>query len=789
MKKPTAPKKNSHLSTLALANLIVMSGAAKAADATDTTATTPVTPAPKSAPKAAAPTAKAGTGTSTPANTSTLNEVVVTADQESAYQAQMSGNGKYTSPLLDIPQSITVVPQQLMQDQHASTLRDVLQNVPGVTFGAGEGATLAGDNITIRGFNAQEDIFVDGFRDTGVYNRDPFNLEQVEVVKGPASAYAGHGTVGGYVNLITKTPTLDPHYEVNTGYGTNQYYRETLDINQPLTGLVPNAAFRVNAVYQSNNYSNLGYLYDSRWGANPEFAFGIGTDTLVKVSYFFLQEQNLPTFGLPPMSAAGVGANPTLAANGNANHVAPVDYSNFYGFVNRDYQNATTHIPSIYFFHEFDKDFKIENTARYEYTLLQSITTAPRFDAISNSSPTLLPPLFTPLPNGAAPPTGLMTREMKSRHQLDTLIGDQFQSTNHFQTWMLDHTLVTDAEFTHQDEDARSFNGTNIATSIYDPNPNDQYPFSTQFLGPESRTSLDDASFSLFDTIKLEKQWTLSGGMRYDHLEENTQIDANYLTNPITPFASLHRTDDLASWRVALNYKPVENGTIYFGYGTSYNPSIEGGQDSASPDGLATNTVNLPPEENETYEVGSKWNLLDDKLSVDGAFFLTNKTNARITDPTAPPGTTVFALTGKQRVEGFDFSTQGNLTKEWKIFGGYTYMQSEIVSGPPSSFPGNHLPNTPNQMVSFWSTYELPEHVTLGGGVNFVDKRYGNVNNTTIANGYWTGQLMAAYKINQHFNVQVNVYNLWDTEYIAAVGSNFTQGSGRSVVVSAEIEY
>ncbi len=420
-----------------------------------------------------------------------------------------------------------------------------------------------------RGFNAQEDIFVDGFRDTGVYNRDPFNLEQVEVVKGPASAYAGHGTVGGYVNLITKAPTLDPHYELNTGYGTNQYYRETLDINQPLTGLVPNAALRVNAVYQYNNFAELDQIYDSRWGANPELAFGIGTDTVVKLSYFFLQEQNLPSFGVPFVSANGVASNPNLAPS--LNRASPVDFSNFYGFVNRDFQNATTQIPSIYFFHEFDKDFKIENTARYEYTLLQSITTAPRFDAVSASAPLFYPPELTPPPPGTNPqtagalPPNLMTREMKSRHQLDTLIGDQFQATNHFETWKFDHTLVTGAEFTHQDEDARTFNGVNAATSLYDPQPLDAYPFSTQNLGPMTRSGLDDASFSLFDTIKLGEHWILSGGMRYDHLEENTKIDASKRRHhALHASQALYRTDDLASWRTALNYKPVPYGHVLF---------------------------------------------------------------------------------------------------------------------------------------------------------------------------------------------------------------------------------
>jgi catecholate siderophore receptor len=799
--KPVASRiRNRHVSTLALANVIMLAGASKAADIVPPPDASPAPSAPKTTPASpvkrpdaaaksgATATAKSSSSTAEPSTT--LDEVVVTAASEpSSYQTVNSANGKYTSPLLDTAQTVTVVPLQLMQDQHATSLRDVLQNVPGITFGAGEGGTFAGDNLTIRGFNAQEDIFVDGFRDTGVYNRDPFNLQQVEVVKGPASAYSGHGSTGGYVNLISKAPSLDPHYEFNTGYGTNQYYRETLDINQPLTGVLPDAAFRLNAVYQYNNFANLDDIYNSRWGANPVFSFGLGTDTVVTAGYLFLQEQDLPSFGLPVVNAAAVASNPSLA--GSLNHVAPVDYSNFYGFVNRDYENTTTQIPTLNVVHVFDDNFKIENTARYEYTLRQSLATPPRFDAITGIAPQYLPPNYTTsLPNGN-PPAGLVTRELRDRHQLDTLAGDQLEFTSKFKTWKFEHTLVTDAEYSHQEEDFRTFNGVNVATPLYAPQPFNSYPFPTDNLGPETRSALDDASFSLFDSIKLTDQWILSGGMRYDHLEENSHIDATPAAGATAaiPVQSLHRADDLASWRAALNYKPLPNGSIYFGYGTSYNPSIEGGQDSASPDALATNTIGLPPEENDTYEFGTKWDLLDEKLSLTGAIFQTEKTNARITDPSSPAGTTVFALAGKQRVQGAEIGVQGNLTKDWKVFGGYSYLQSKIVSGPPSSFPGNKLPNTPNQTFNLWTTYELPIHLTLGGGVNFIDKRYGSVNNTAVADGYWTGQLMASYKVNEHLNMQVNVYNLWDTEFIEAVGSNFTPGAGRSVVVSAEVEF
>jgi len=775
-----ARKKHHRLSTLALANMIVMAGASKAADnaAPDGRATLATDATTQTQGK------KPATKTDSATKSTTLNEVLVTAKPAGSYQTQGSANGKYTQPLLDTAQTVTVVPQQLMKDQHATSLRDVLQNVPGVTFTAGEGGTLAGDNINIRGFNARQDIFMDGFRDMGVYNRDPFNLEQVEVVQGPASAYSGHGSTGGYVNLITKAPTLDPHYEADIGFGTDQYYRDTIDINQPLTAILPTASFRLNALYQYNEFSERDYIYDSRWGANPTFSFGLGTDTVITASYFFLQEQDLPSYGLPVVNAAAVTSNPGLA--GNLYHVAPVDFSNFYGFVNRDYENTQTHIPTIKFQHDFDTDLSVINTSRYENTLRESVLTPPRFDAITGTAPQYLPPDFTTsLPNGPLP-AGLMTRELRARHQIDTLLGNQSEFHYNFETWHIPHQFVGTIEFSEEKEDARTFNSINVATPLQSPNPLDPYPFATTNFGAETHATLDDAAFSLFDTIKFTDQWILSGGMRYDHLNESSNTDPTGVTN-VPAFFS--RTDDLASYRVALNYKPLPNGSIYIGYGTSYNPQIEGGSNTSSADSLAANTANLSPEKNETLEVGTKWDVLNEKLSLNAAFFKTDKTNARITDPSAPPGTTVFALQGKQRVEGFEFGAEGSITNEWKVFGGYTYMQSEIVSGPQSSFPGNHLPNTPNQSASFWTTYDLPFHVRVGTGFNFVDKRYATTANTNVANGYATQQLMAGWEINKNFELQVNCYNLWDEKYIAAVGSNFIPGSGRSVVASLDIHF
>ncbi len=241
-----ARKTNRRLSTLALANLIVMAGASKAADTTTPGENgTPATPATKASTTPATKPANASASSNTPApGATTMDEIVVTAKSDNSYQTTTSGNGKYTEPLLNTPQTITVIPQQLIKDQNATTLQQALQNVPGITFGAGEGGTLPGDNITIRGFQRAAGHFCQtAFAIPESITRDPFNIDQIEVVEGPASAYSGFGSTGGSVNLFTKIPTLTPSYEFDSGYGTNQYYRETVDINQPLGDVLPARLF------------------------------------------------------------------------------------------------------------------------------------------------------------------------------------------------------------------------------------------------------------------------------------------------------------------------------------------------------------------------------------------------------------------------------------------------------------------------------------------------------------------------------------------------------------------
>ena len=580
------------MSILALVNAIILSGTAKAADATNSNADTNTTTPPK---KAAATPAKPASTTAPAAGAKTtptkLNTIVVTAQQEGSYQAGQASSSLYTEPLRDTPQSITIIPQAVIKDQNATTLRDVLRNVPGISFQAGEASsTVAGDNLTIRGYNARDDMFIDGIRDTGIYSRDPFNVEDVEVVKGPASAYEGYGETGGSVNMVSKAPTLASHYDFTGGVGTNAFDREAIDVNQPITEFGDTGmAFRVNAFQQYNEVANRDFVYDGRWGFAPSLAFGLGTPTRVTFSYLHEQEDDLPDYGFPFINAAAVARGDFPVSQ--LNQAAPLPYSNWYGLANRDHETAITDMPTLKIEHDFDDGIKLVNQMRYDRTSFIAYNVSARFD---NPPPASTPPLTL----------DMISREPSARNDTDTLIDNKTFVTIPFETWNIPHTLVTSLEVSRETDVFSNATGPFVDTNLY--NPNAFAPYNGVMAWSDKNTNqLDDAAFSLFDTIKFTPQWELTGGARYDHLATSFNDPG-----PLTP-SHFARVDDLVSWRAALVYKPVPFGSFYAGYGTSFNPSIQGISDGASNDGLAANSVNLPPEEDISYEIGTKWDLLD----------------------------------------------------------------------------------------------------------------------------------------------------------------------------------
>lgn len=684
----------------------------------------------------------------TPDQGTQLPDVVVSGEQE-AYKPEAVASPKFTQPLRDIPQTVTVIPQAVIEEQNATTLRDVLRNVPGISMQAGEGGGgLPGDNLSIRGFNARSDIFVDGVRDYGAYSRDPFNTEQVEVFKGPTAAAFGRGSVGGVVNMVTKRPGLKPLYSGTAGFGTDEYKRFTLDVNQPLkeAGL-ETTAIRLNGLWQDNDTPGRNEVSNERWALAPSITYGLGTPTRLSLLYQHMQQDNVPDYGIPWVPA---NTNPALAEY--SNQAPPVDFDNFYGLRNYDFEKIQNDIVTGIVEHDFNDSITLRNLSRFGRTDRDSAITAPRFVDVNTSTE--------------------IRRQLQRREMEHTIYANQTDLNFNFNTGKFEHDLNTGLELSREEQNNRnSAQDTNQPTTdLYNPNPgNNPLGPMPSISNPWTEATADTVALYAGDTLKLTEKWSILGGLRYDHIE--------------TDFSGTEgRTDDLVSWRSGIVFKPLPKGSIYFGYGTSFNPSLEGNT------GISGNILNLDPEEARIFELGTKWDLLHERLSLTAAIFHSEKTNVRTPD-IANTGVTV--LEGEQRVNGIELGASGAITKDWRVFAAYTFLDSKVEASNNPSEESNILGNTPKHSGSLWTTYQLPYNFEIGGGAQYVGERRSNATDAArIAPDYWLFDATAAYEVNKHFTLRLNVYNLADEDYIDRVGGgHFIPGAGRSAVLTASIRY
>lgn len=692
-----------------------------------------------------------------------LPEMVVEGQGQSPYQAEKLSSPKYTAPLRDIPQSVTVIPRAVMEEQGATSLRDVLRNVPGISMQAGEGGGgLPGDNLSIRGFNARSDIYVDGVRDYGAYSRDPFNVEQVEVTKGPSSSYGGRGTTGGAINLSSKAPRLDPFYGGTLGFGSDSYQRMTLDFNQPFSShpesWLEQSAFRLNVMGNDADTPGRDVVKNSRWAVAPALGLGLGTPTKVTLSYLHMIQDNVPDYGIPWVPA---NTNPLLAPYSNG--AGPVNYDNFYGLANYDFEEIENDQATAIVEHDFGDSLSLRNLSRYGRTYRNSAITAPRFADVDNST--------------------LLNRQLQQREIENEVVANQTDANLNFKTGPMEHAVVAGFEFVHEHQDNRNSaqTGNQPQTDFFNPTPSDQ-PFGPMpaISGTPSTAEADTLAPYLFDTIKLGEHWEVNGGARFDHIESEHESGG----------ATLGRTDDLLSWRAGIVFKPRENGSIYFGYGTSFDAALDGNTGlSLSTNANNFGNVNLDPEEARSFELGAKWDFFNERLSLNAAVFRTEKVNARTRASNGDPVT----LDGEQMVQGIEFGVSGSITANWNVFAGYAYLQSEIKQSNYASEVGAEFGNTPKHSFNLWTTYQLPWHVQIGGGANYVGERFNNSSsnaNARRAPAYWLFDAMLAYEINKNFTLRLNAYNLADERYIDRVGGgHFVPGAGRSAMLTAEFKF
>jgi catecholate siderophore receptor len=678
---------------------------------------------------------------------------------ESDYKTDQPSLNKLTQPLRDTPQSITVIPRQVIDDQAATTLRDTLRYTSGISLAAGE-AGAQGDNVTIRGFAARNDFFLDGMRDFGSYYRDTFNYQNVEVLKGPSSILFGRGSTGGVINQVSKSPLLDTFIRGDVTFGTDLTKRVTGDINTPIPDIA-NSAFRMNFMAHDAEVAGRDVVQTQRFGFAPSLAFGLGTDTRVNLSYYHISEDDIPDYGLPWLDRRG---QPAPIAS-----VAPVRQGNFYGF-RSDYLRTEADIFTAKAEHDVTDSVTLRNQFRYGgYSRDVRIT-----------EPQVNPPV-----TGVAFPANIplsslsVTRQQIVSKSHETFLQNQTDATARFKTGFIDHTLVAGVEggMETSSPTRRTFAGV-PTTNLVSPNENQTFT-GVPTLSQQVRASADSFGVFALDTLKLSPEWELMGGVRFDRFDSGFSNSIGNL--------NLSRVDEMASWRAAIVYKPTPIGSFYFSSGTSFNPSAEALA-------LAANTAALAPERNQSYEVGTKWDVLDQNLSLRGAIFRLEKENARVVDPN---NSLLQILAGNYIADGFELEASGRLTDRWMLFASYSYVDATIVSSPRTNEVGNRLSNAPQNTVGAWTTYTLPwQNLTVGGGINYISRRFASTSLDTQGNlyrvlpDYYTLNLMARYPITEEVAVQLNIYNLTDEYFLDQIHpSHVVPGPGRTFLVSSQFRF
>jgi len=681
-----------------------------------------------------------------------LPEIKVQADAslsaQSDYAPAVSTVGaKVPTAIRDIPQSVTVIDRAVLDAEGAASLADALQTVPGITLGGAEGGQI-GNNINLRGFSARTDIFLDGMRDRGQYYRDVFDLESVEVLKGPSSMLFGRGSTGGVINQVSKVPTLRDRNSMSASADTNGSVRTTADLNKKLSDT---SAFRLNLMAQDTG-STRDELENKDFGIAPSLRLGIGTPTEITLSALIQHNRDMPDYGL-------------LAVNGRPLQVRP---DNFYQLTDdrtvQDVQSLSARVE-----HKITPTLTLRNQTQFSHYTTDARETA------ANSVGTISGGVFTPLPTArSGNDTDLPLSQLALRYAShDRTIDDhslynQTDLIGRFDTGSIRHTLIAGAELGRDTYDNQSYSRNNLpVVSVLDPAYLATPADSVRSTGNRAQSSADTFALYANDTLELNRHWKLVAGLRRDrfHGEIGNSINSDNTSGSSTlPHAS--QTVSFTSVRSGVLYQPTDTQSYYLSYGTSFNPSLEQLT-------LRTGQQDLDPEQNCSIEAGAKWDLLNGNLSLTAAAFQIEKTNARSQDADGN-----YALSGDVRVNGIELGASGRLTPRWQVIGGYTYLDAHIVKASATDGTEGRVPaNTPRHSASLWSTYRLTPAWEAGGGVTYLSDRYASDTDVVSTGSYSRIDATLAYR-QPRYDVRLNLINLADRrDFISTIGSD----GGRSV--------
>ncbi len=685
---------------------------------------------------------------------------------------------EFVAPLVDTPRSVTIIPQQIIEQTGATSLQDILRTSPGITFGAGEGGQPLADRPFIRGQSSGNNIFVDGIRDSGGQQREVFNLEQVEVIKGPDSVYSGRGSGGGSINLGSKAPRLTDFTRFGLGAGTDGYLRATVDQNWSLG---ETAGLRINLMGSQGDVPGRDSVDYDKWGLGLSLAAGLGTGSTATFSYYHLTSNQMPDYGIPLFTKIGVRTTDS--------GILDVPYDSFYGLEARDYLTNTVDTFTFDFEHAFNDNLTLRNVSRYSETLNDYIVTNPG-------------------DGGAAQFVAgewWMKRATKSRWNPVTTLANVTDLRGSFTTGGVGHEFDLGLELATEENRNASYStfttagsacptgfvmsaanlanlGAGDCTRVYAPNTDDAWAGVIN-RGPVSRNTTDTVGVYALDSISLTSNLILNLGVRWDQYTVNganltgTQAKGVWTLNAqsaATPGIVVlpERQWDFVNYQVGLVFKPTASSSVYISYATASTPPTLSAGDQNASGGTGTGnlaTTVLDPEETTNFEIGAKANLFNDRLALSAAAFMLKRENAQIQ---VSPG--VFEQAGEAEVKGIELGVSGNITRQWQVFGGYTWMDSELVSGAYNNVNvGDPLANTPEHTFSLFSTYRVTPALSLGGGVYYVSDSFGGNQggagggtNRVHAPAYTRVDLFASYDLSETASLQLNVQNAGDEEYI-----------------------
>lgn len=728
------------------------------------------------------------------AHVTDLGKVVVKGDGIIPYSADHVSSHKFTQPLVDTTQTINVIGSDLFNEQGATSLTEALRNSPGVgTFYVGEnGSTSTGDAINMRGFDSSSSIFVDGVRDLGSITRDVFNIEQIEVAKGPAGTDYGRSSPTGAINMVTKQPSLRDGVSGLVSWGSANQRRASADFNKAIGR---NAAFRLNVMAQDSGVPGRDQVKHKRWGIAPSMGFGLDTATRFYLDFLHVDQADTPDGGVPTIGLPGYSTpDPARPQIGNAPRV---DSSNFYGTTS-DHDNVTADMVTLRIDHDFSSGASLRNTTRWgrnqqDYLLTSFMTSA---DTARFMTPDLNDPA-----------TWMVARSLPTfKDQKNTILANQTNFTAHFGAGFVQHDLSTGIELTREKLQTHALGALHGTTwpvaNLYDPDP-DVTGLVYGRTGAMGDGKTDTAAVYAFDTIKFGDRWQVNGGVRFDHYKTDfSSLDAcggrrgpdcgGLPAGTIVPNVDANASDTLFSWKLGVLYKPSKLGSLYANYATSQQPPGGSSLELSNRDNSANNPI-FDPQEATTAELGTKWSLQDDHLLLTAALYDTRVSNEIVQDPIDLQ----YYQVGEKRVRGIELSAVGKLTEAWVVSAGYTTMDTDVVTGGAVTADGSEvLAYTPESAFTAWTSYRFASGLTLGGGARYSGQmkrgRDGAVGTPAFTEAYWVVDAVASYSVNQSLDLRLNLYNLFDTDYVAAInksGYRYSPGAPRSAMLTANFRF